>query len=410
MQQDCLIDTQKNSCLTGIELMTLPENQILQITTHCDFLDLCRLNTSCKSMNELLCRNSCLTFAYNNALIASAQQKDPILFTRLWDFKHEQTDETTIRQQMNIYRGKIWKNEEKKQAQIKFNDNVLMQAAQSGDLTKVQIALANGSDINQTYQTRSSYHPKHSALQIACNNKHNNIVAMLLQKNATPDGCIEIAIDQLNLELLNLLLAHINLKNYGTKRERGKLLYTLIKRHINNEESYTALTEIVKILVQKNNTINILCGDSKETTLGYLIDQADFKIVAMQEILKIFIDNGADITLYDEGGNNALHKAFTKKNYFSNVTLDTLLSLMPSSQLTYRQKISIFWNRYNTFISAGTAITLLFLYPIQVIATLGTLLVFGITLHEPILGLIIAIIFISYAAEPNKNNQGNCTN
>jgi ankyrin repeat protein len=172
-------------------------------------------------------------------------------------------------------------------------DNTLLEAAENGDLIKVQIALKNGANPNAKNNDDST------PLHIAAYHGHVEIVKLLLKRGADPNAKnnddstpLHIAAYHGHVEIVKLLLKRGADPN--TKNNKGRTPL--------HDAAYRGRVEIVKILLERGADPNAKDNDGW-TPLHWAAYNGHV------EIVKILLERGADPNAKNNKGRTPLHIA-----------------------------------------------------------------------------------------------------
>ena len=189
---------------------------------------------------------------------------------------------------------------------IILHRNILLKAAEKGDLNKVALLLELGEDVNGL--NKLSPEGSYTALHEAAQNGHHEVVELLLQNgastNITHDGpyfripALNLAAENGQYKVVEMLIengANVNAVD-GTYLNHHPLLYATRKGHLN----------IVELLLQNGANVNAT-NRYNETSLHIASENGYAEIAKL--LLGYKIDINAKESLPKDGSETALHKA-----------------------------------------------------------------------------------------------------
>jgi len=178
----------------------------------------------------------------------------------------------------------------------KDNQNLLFLSAWHGDIPKLKESLNKGAQVDG----KSEWHGQ-TALSIAILEGHKDIVEILLENGANPNGMIERMIDAEqrtalmaavvsgNNEIVELLIEHG--AKMDEKDEMGRTALMIAAR---------THKDIVKFLLEKGANLNEKDGHHGNNALNHAVKAGN------KHIAELLIDNGTKVDEKNEDGQTAL--------------------------------------------------------------------------------------------------------
>jgi cytohesin len=172
-------------------------------------------------------------------------------------------------------------------------DNILLKAAENGDLIEVQTALENRANPNT--KDNDGQTPLHKAAQEG----HVEIVKLLLERGANPNTKNNDGQTPLHWAALSsrVDVVRVLLERGADPNTKDNAGWTPL-----HEAAYRGRVEIVKILLERGADPNTKDNDG-QTPLHKAAQEGDIDVV------KILLERGADPNTKDNDGQTPLHKA-----------------------------------------------------------------------------------------------------
>ncbi|XP_057318733.1 ankyrin-1-like [Microplitis mediator] len=210
---------------------------------------------------------------------------------------------------------------------LDFHEPLLHQAIRQNNYEIIKCLIEHGANINTVYKCETP-------LKIAIINGNKEVVKLLIENNAGVKASLDYsssplhtAIEKNNFEILEMLVNIDTTKvnpSYGrpplltaVRENNFEMTRYLIKfgADVNTWYGYplhiavkNKNNDIVKLLIENKADVNFI-GTAGETALSLAVEKESF------ELVKILLDNGADINLSSDKDYSPLQHAIMKGNY-----------------------------------------------------------------------------------------------